>query len=287
MISVSPGIALGSFDLLRLIEESQLTIPQIVGSFSHFSGIRSEEIVSFAQRTGWVQVSEAGVATPTPKGARLIALRGYEVRLRQALLDHIDASDPPWVQCATYGRSRVMSFAGSGVAQVIVEAGLANGYSEDVVEFWDSLAARARGMRDASLAEIGRRGERLTIAHEEARTGQKPKWIAINNNADGYDVLSVVDADDSRSLSIEVKTSTQGTSGSLWLTRNEWEMAQERMSHVFHLWDIGSAPPLLAKASVEDMARHVPSDMGCGHWDVVVIPFKAFGAMLKAQPDLA
>ena len=56
-----------------------------------------------------------------------------------------------------------MAFAGNGVAQVFVEAGLANGFDDDVVAFWDELAARARGLRDVKLSEFGREGEKLTI----------------------------------------------------------------------------------------------------------------------------
>ena len=63
----------------------------------------------------------------------------------------------------------------------------------------------------------------MTLAHEKDRTGRKPKWVAIDNNEDGYDVFSVVDAEDSRALSIEVKISTMGLAGSFHLTRNEWD----------------------------------------------------------------
>lgn len=286
MTALSPGVAQGCLELLRLIERSKLTFGQIVASFSHFSSMRADSIVAFAQGTGWTRSSEEGLAILTPLGTRLVSLRAYEPMLRQALMDHIDAARPAWVQCATYGRSRVMSFAGGGVAQVMVEAGLASGYDDDVVAFWDALAARARGLRDASLADIGRKGERLTIRHEVIRTGRKPKWIAINNNADGYDVLSVVGAEDGRTLSIEVKTSAQGAAGEMNLTRNEWEMAQERMTHIFHLWDIRSDPPKLAKISVEEMAGHVPADAGYGRWETLSVPFKVFGPRFATQSDL-
>ena len=276
MIPFSPGVAQGCFELLGILSRSSLTLGQAVASFSHLGSMRSSEIAVFAQETGWVRTSDDGLAVLTPQGLRLLSLVGYEPMLRQALLDHIDTAKPPWVQCATYGRSRVMSFAGSGVAQVMVEAGLANGYEDDVVSFWDDLAARARGLRDASLSRIGREGERLTIAYEEARTGRKPKWVAVNNNSDGYDVLSIIGDRDIRSLSIEVKTTTQGEAGSFHLTRNEWEMAQERTAHLFHLWDIKCAPPRLAKVSVDDMSRHVPADSGSGAWESVSIPFAAF-----------
>ena len=53
-------------------------------------------------------------------------------------------------------------------------------------------------------------------------------------------------------------------------------MAQERMAHLFHLWDVKSAPPKLAKVSVEEMSGHVPIDSGSGTWESVAIPFAAF-----------
>jgi len=239
------------------------------------------------QGMGWLRSDENGMAELTPSGYRLVALQGYEPMLRQALLDHIDAESPPWVQCAAYGRSRVMAFAGNGVAQVFVEAGLANGFDDEVVAFWDKLAARARGLRDAKLSELGRDGERLTIKHEEIRTGVKPKWVAINNNADGYDVLSVVGEDDARALSIEVKVSSMGMSGSLHLTRNEWEMSQERERHLFHLWDLRSGPPRLAKVHAPAMLNHVPADAGRGRWEVVEVPFSAFAPMFESQLGLS
>lgn len=286
MISLSPGIAQGTFDLLRLVAKTQLTFKQIAASFSHFGPMRSSEIIEFVQSNVWACPSDDGFASLTPTGARLIGLSGYEAMLRQTLLDHVDASKPAWVQAASYGRSRVLSFAGSGVAQVIVEAGLANDFSDDVVAFWDALSARASSIRDAAMTAIGRTGERLTIEHEKLRTGRTPKWVAINSNADGYDVLSVVDATDGRFLSIEVKTSTMGPSGHLHLTRNEWEMAQERLNHVFHLWDTKSAPPRLAKISVAEMSHHVASDSGNGRWEVTSIPFSVFGPFEPAALSL-
>ncbi len=284
-VPFSPGVAQGSFDLLELVSRNPgaLSFRQIASSFAYFGAMRSDEILATAQETGWLRSDENGIAILTPSGSRLVALQGYEPMLRQALLDHIDAESPPWVQCAAYGRSRVMAFAGNGVAQVFVEAGLANAFDDDVVAFWDELAARARGLRDARISELGREGERLTIKHEEARTGCKPKWVAVNNNADGYDVLSVVGEEDARALSIEVKTSSMGMSGWLHLTRNEWEMAQERERHLFHLWDVRSDPPRLAKVLAPVMLDHVPADAGRGRWEVVKVPFSAFAAMFEFQ----
>lgn len=55
---------------------------------------------------------------------------------------------------------------------------------------------------------------------------------------------------DTRRLTIEVKTSAQGLSGLLHLTRNEWNLATESLNHVFHLWDIRSVPPRLAVLNI-------------------------------------
>lgn len=282
MIALSPGVAQGCFELLGLVSRSPLPFSKIVSFFAYFGGIRSEEIVRLAQQIGWIRANESGMAVLTSTGSSLISLEGYERMLRKALLDYIDVDQPPWVQCATYGRSRVIAFVESGIAQILVEAGLASGFNDEVVAFWDTLAMRARGQRDHRLLEIGRCGERLTLAHEEARTGCKPRWIAVNNNDDGYDVLSVVCVEDSRALTIEVKTSTQGVLGSMHLTRNEWETASERPSHLFHLWDVKGTSPRLAKIPVEVMAKHVPADAGEGKWESVNIPYVVFGSMFES-----
>jgi hypothetical protein len=197
--------------------------------------------------------------------------------LRQALLDYIDVERPPWVQNASFGRSRVLRFAGSAIAQVFIEANLADGTDNEVVAFWDALAARARGQKNDRLLEIGREGERLTLAHEELRTGRKPKWIAIENNEDGYDVLSVVASDNSGHLSIEVKTSTMGTAGSFHLTRNEWDRSTELDNHLFHLWAMRpNSKPSLAIVVPQEMQNHIPHDSGSGSWESVEIPFAVF-----------
>jgi len=67
------------------------------------------------------------------------------------------------------------------------------------------------------------------------------------------------------------------------LTRNEWEMAQERTAHLFHLWDVRSEPPKLAKVSGGEMQRHVPADSGSGRWESVLILFAAFEPQFSSQ----
>ena len=160
--------------------------------------------------------------------------------------------------------------------QVFVEAGLAGPPTGDLVDFWDRLAGIARGLQKDHLIAIGREGERLTLAYEEARTGSIPYWAAIDSNQDGYDVLSIRSAENRALLSIEVKASRSGKDGALHLTRHEWEIAIERTAHVFHLWDLRVAPPQLAAVSMGAMLKHIPTDAGAGGWEVVKVPFAAF-----------
>lgn len=287
MIAFSPGLAQGCFELLGIASRNAVTFPQISSSFSVLGSLPSERVVETAQGLKWLRASETGIAILTPSGARLQSLTGYEPMLRQALLDYIEIERPAWLQNASFGRKKVIAFAGSQVGQVFVEAGLADGTDDAVVAFWDAIAAMARGQRNDRLIAIGRQGERLTIAHEEDRTGRKPKWVAIDNNEDGYDVLSIVDTNDARPFSIEVKASTMGLAGSFHLSRNEWERAQDAENRAFHLWDIRKdRQASLAVISPIDMGYHVPSDQGAGAWEVVEISFGAFRELFAIPPFL-
>jgi hypothetical protein len=286
MIALSPGLAQGCFELLTIASRNTLTFPIIRASFAYFGSLSSSTVVDAAQRLNWLQASADGVAVITPSGSRLLSIAGYEGMLRQALLDYIDVERPPWIQNASFGRSRVLSFAGSAIAQVFVEADLARGTNDSVVAFWDALAARARGQKNDLLTEIGRQGERLTLAYEEARTGRKPKWVAIENSDDGYDILSIVAPDNTRPLSIEVKASTMGTAGSFYLTRNEWNRSMELENHVFHLWAIRQdSKASLAIIAPQEMQNHTPHDFGDGNWHVVEVPFRTFSICFEEFPD--
>lgn len=277
MIALSPGLAQGCFELLGIVARSTLTGSQVIASFPYLGTLSANKVIDTAMELKWLHLGDKGIATISPWGARLLGITGYEPMLRQAILDYIDVESPPWVQNATFGRSRVLAFVGKDIAQVFVEADLTQGTSDDVVAFWDALAGRARGQRNCRLATIGREGERLTIAFEARRTGKQPKWVAIDNNGDGYDILSVVSSNDPRQLSIEVKTSTLGFLGCFHLTRNEWERALEIDHHHFHLWAMQpSSNPVLAVVLPSEMEAHIPQNSGAGSWETVEIPFAAF-----------
>lgn len=276
MKAFSPGLALGCFELLEMAERRNMRLSGIATEFSKIGVMPASKVLDLAQTLNWIRAEDDGRAIVTVEGQRILSMPGYEGRVRRALLDYIDVVRPPWVQNATFGRLKVIAFAGNDIAQVFVEAGLAHGTETEVVEFWDELAARARGQKGLRLNSIGRAGERLTIEHETRRTGRKPRWVSIDSNADGYDVLSIAGPSDGRHLSIEVKATNIGLAGAFHLTANEWERAIVSDLHSFHLWDMSSKSPTLAVLAKENIDPHVPADRGNGRWESVEIPFLAF-----------
>jgi hypothetical protein len=112
--------------------------------------------------------------------------------------------------------------------------------------------------------------------------GRAPKWTAVESNLEGYDILSTLSVDDARRLTIEVKTSQQPPDSAwFFLSRNEWDHAAAALHHAFHLWTLNGDTPHLAVLSVDDVAQHLPSDVGGGAWQMVRVPFDAFEPSFK------
>lgn len=280
---LSPSVAFGCVELLGVVSRNAVTAG---GALSLALGaVPAQDVLAAAFELSWVALApETGLLTPTPKGVRALAAPDGRGRLRMLILDHIDEENPPWVQLAAAGRREVLLQAPKGLCQVFVDAGLAYGDDQDTVIFWDALAARARGIRNAVLTETGRMGERLTLVHERHRTGREPTWIALDSNTDGYDVLSRVSSEDQSRLTIEVKASSQtALTGSFHLSRNEWNLAVESLHHAFHLWDVSCVPPRIAVLDVGQVAKHVPADEGGGVWESARIPFSSFASLFCAS----
>lgn len=275
MRPMSPSVAFGCIELLSVAERYPLR-PEAVHSLS-LGAVPSQDILDAALDIRWLSVGEDGLLKPTTRGARALSAPTNRAKLRVLVLDHIDARDPPWLQLATSGRREVLMHTPKELRQIFVEAGLAHNDDSETVIFWDALASRARGARDEALTEIGRTGERLTLEYERRRTGIQPKWIALDSNSDGYDVLSRLNMGDSRRLVIEVKTTIQGLAGHFHVTRNEWDVAEDALFHAFHLWDVSSGTPRLAVLGPDQVRAHAPADGGMGTWLSVRIPFAAFG----------
>lgn len=279
MITLSPGLASGCFELLAMVQRHRLPFERMRAELPRYERIDVARLLEVSQQLAWLRSNDSGQAVLTPRGERVLGAATEPLRLRQALLDYVEIITPPWLKLAIDGRKKVLTFAPTDIRQCLVEAELAANYEAHVVRFWDELASSARGLRGVELNEIGREGERLTLAYEKTRTGHDPKWRSVESNSDGYDVLSVADRDDGRLVQIEVKASRSGTRGSMYVTRNEWDATELMPLHRFHLWDVSKPQPRLAVLPREALVSHAPADFGSGRWEVFELPFATFAAL--------
>jgi hypothetical protein len=277
MIVLSPGYLHSSFKLLEIIARRDHKLLNLSESLGRIEILRASEVVNFALGIGWIATDELGTAKLSTSGARVYSLAITSERFRQAILDFVGVGQPAWSQLIPRGRSETLSTLSPAVWQCFAEAELIASYSDEVVRWWDALAARARGQRSEMLLEIGRRGEKLSLQYERKRTGRIPQWQSVESNLSGYDILSVVSSHDTRQLQIEVKATQADVGSSVFhLTRNEWDTGLLADQYVYHLWAANQEPPALAVLDKSDLARHVPTDEGAGLWELVEIPFAIF-----------
>jgi hypothetical protein len=281
VLQLSPGIAYSCFELLEIIRRYPQPFGEYRRSFTRIGVTSSARAIECAQGVGWAITDDIGNATLSARGRHLVAFPEMKLRLRQALLDYVDTTDPPWLQNAQFGRRKVLSYINRDIYQTFLEAGVVDSIEDDVVQFWDALASRARGQTHDLLLAIGRYGERLSLVYEKNRTGRDPYWVSIDSGEDGYDILSVVDETCTNSLSIEVKATRSKFDARFYVSRNEWNWAVSAPQHVFHLWDVGQAKPALAIVTAEDLLSHISVDQGEGRWENISVPFSKFDSQFN------
>ncbi len=277
MIALSPGLLHSSFKLLEMISKREHQLSVLASSLPRIEILPAVDVVNFTMGIGWVGSDHEGKAAMTASGALVYKLPQTQERFRQALLDYIGIARPAWAQLTPRGRQETLSALSPEIWQCFAEAKLVGSYSEEVVSWWDALAARARGQSSEIFLETGRKGERFSLNYEEARTGKKPKWLSVESNLVGYDLLSQLGPDDLRTLQIEVKATEGGAGhGFFHVTRNEWETGLLADHYAFHLWTFGEGKPALAVLDKTRVAPHVPANQGSGNWESVEVPFASF-----------
>jgi len=156
-----------------------------------------------------------------------------------------------------------------------LEAGdaLGSGFSPSEHACIDKMARNPRrsaaGSRGCSrTAEGSSSGEFMTLSRCSAR--RPTRWVAIDDNTVGYDILSHALHDGSEvNRLIEVKT-TQANPPRMSISRNEWNTAEQFGSvFEFHLWTLPACD--LTILSVDDVRAHIPADIGKGKWESVEI----------------
>jgi hypothetical protein len=130
---------------------------------------------------------------------------------------------------------------------------------------------------DLRRLATGRTGERLSLEHEKKRLeplglAESVQWLALENNALGYDILSC-DLIDGVVLErfIEAKA-CQFSPPQFYISRNEWEVAKEkRDAYLVHVWSLSDRRLQLIQFA--ELETHVPLDSvsGKGRWRTVKI----------------
>ena len=182
---------------------------------------------------------------------------------------YIVDAEPWWLRHVPYGREKVKSMLGGDQLQCFREAGLFDETPDStVIEWWDELAAQVRSGQEADRVTRSRLAERMSLEYEAARlqklgVRRTPKWVALEDNTLGYDILSYDRVESGlQNRLIEVKSTV---SDIVIMTRGEWNNAVTSPDRtVFHVWQF---PDLeLHEFSVAALATSIPTDSGNGEW---------------------
>ena len=202
----------------------------------------------------------------------------FRICIRQLLL----RAAPRWTRAVTLGRERfTVLLDRDEIACFRAARLLEDPPDNDVVDWWDNLGRLLRKQLEEQKLDRSRVAERLTLDHENDRLKglgltRKARWIAIEDNTAGYDVLSYdVGPEGPVNKLIEVKSSIASPLR-FFVTRNEWEKAlQFGDSYLFHIWDLASQAPRLHIRTVKQIAPHIPMDRVKGRWSNAEIPLSA------------
>jgi hypothetical protein len=196
--------------------------------------------------------------------------------LRSCISSIVRAQQPWWMPLVPKGREKVRAALNSNEEQCFEDAQLFSTFPDnDVIAWWDSLASEVRAIRQDANNHQGRIGEKLSLEYELRRLKSEgitidPRWIALDDNSAGYDILSYKRGTvEPVAKLIEVKTCSR-TVAKFFLTVNEWRTALERSNHyVFHVWLLPEQK--LIEFSPDDIRQHVPIDRGEGEWQDALI----------------
>ncbi len=199
---------------------------------------------------------------------------------RCCLNDLIISQRLGWARIITLGRGKFLRQLERDEQQCFRAAQLTDDPpTPDVVQWWDALSGSMRREYDRGRMERAREAEWLTLQYEVRRLGalgitQQPRWVAIDDNTAGYDVLSydLAAGASPRNRLIEVK-STIASPLRFFVTRNEWEQALKfGDAYHFHIWDVSVTPARLYERTALQVSPHIPEDQANGKWATATIP---------------
>lgn len=269
------GVLYRALDLLEAVATDSPSERSLHDAFRLFRGVSLSAVLDVCREAGWLSSGIDGRTSVTSSGSSLLAITDTELRLREQIAHLLHARRPPWARAILQGRSAVTQYAPSDALQCLQEAGLIESIEPDVISWWDKQASLYRDEENAKNVATGRVGERLSVMFEETRTGIRPRWISLEFEGSGYDILSRMSRLDPGPLAVEVKTSVRRwEEAEFHLTRNEWDYLSGHPNSTVHLWSVYTKPVLFAVLSIEALSNHIVADMGDGKWSLMTCPFR-------------
>ena len=202
-----------------------------------------------------------------------------EHHLRLFILEWINSIEPPWLRLVPYGREKLRVALADDQIQCFRDAGLLDDVpDDDALAWWDRLADLMRGTADSEKMQRARHAERLSLEFEVNRTrslgiSKTPKWVALEDNSLGYDILSY-DIDPEGLVVTRLVEVKSRLSDAVFITRHEWDSASGAAQRsVLHVWDLPEER--LHEYRVHEVAPHIPIDQGNGVWQDVRIALPA------------
>ena len=265
-VDISRCLTMGAYYGLHVIKECRANYPELT----------QREAISLIRRTN------ADVAALDFEGAkqaasiiqRRIDFYQNNISIQEFLKILLQETWPWWLRVFPKGRDCVIRVLTTDQLQCFRVAGLLESFpSENAIAWWDEMNAFVRKQEDIDIMIQAREAERLSFEQERQRLKTlgvtcEPRWIALEDNTVGYDILSFnVEGGVKTNRLVEVKSTV---SGSIHLTRNEWENAASAgKNYIFHVWRFPDKK--FAEFSVISIMEHIPHDKGHGIWKDVEI----------------
>ena len=222
----SVGVLYSAYEFIEFVSRTPEIDTNFSITFRTFAVASPRAILELSQKCEWVQLNYDGRFELTDRGKEVISNKELELALRVQIGHLIESYLPTWLPLLSRGRLETQKYLPADALQCFSEAGLFSKPTDDIVAWWDKYSKVSRKTRRDNNLDVGRRGEKLTIAHERSRTNREPVWQGFETNLAGYDVLSVVNSEDLRPLCIEVKASNSKPNvASFFVSKNEWNVA--------------------------------------------------------------
>lgn len=282
MIRLSFNLLSAIKNMLKNAEKYKLSSIEELWSINT-SQINTEWLIQTIKQCGWILLNRSDEFKLTDKALKIIdEKKDTKHTLRIMLSDYILGFYPVWCYKIPFGRFEAAFLMSEDERACFHEAELLCDYPDDnTVKWWDTLSSVIRKKQEDKRNDCGRAGEKLTLAYEEQRTGVKPKWISIDSNMSGYDVLSQISSEDNSKLLIETKSSRMNLEDAAgYISINEWRTAITAKNYLFYFWIVGPQN-MLATIKVTQMAPYMPTNNLSGEWETVRIPFNSFRDMFQ------